>query len=288
MLAQRSARTQKFGNPFARADLFTKLRNDSRTQKFLDDPEYLNIIQELQANPNSLGTRAGDPRILTTLSVLLGINLDQQEPMDTEPPYTPPPRNPEPKPEPKKTNEPQLPENKRLAKQEKEQGNEFYKKKQFDEAIKHYTKAIEHDPTDLTFYNNLAAVYFEQKEYEKSIKECEKAIEIGRENRADFKLIAKTFTRIGNAYKKLKDYKNAKIYYEKSLSEHRTPEIKLLLSNVEKVIKEEEEKAYINPELAEKEKELGKFDKPLIKIFFLFVHYIFYYNYLRKKSPERN
>ncbi|XP_044755662.1 stress-induced-phosphoprotein 1 [Coccinella septempunctata] len=257
VLAQKQAGAQKFANPFSRADLFTKLRNDPRTKNFLDDPEYLNILQELQANPNSLGTKAADPRVLTTLSVLLGIDLDGQEPMETEPSYAPPPRKPEPKPEPKKSSEPELPEHKRLAKEEKEKGNDYYKKKQFDEAIQHYSKAIEHDPTDITFYNNLAAVYFEQKEYEKCIEECHKAIDIGRANRADFKLIAKSFTRIGNAYKKLKDYKNAKIFYEKSLSEHRTPEIKTLLSDVEKVIKDEEEKAYINPELAEKEKELG-------------------------------
>jgi tetratricopeptide (TPR) repeat protein len=172
--------------------------------------------------------------------------------------YTPPPKKPEPKPEPKKEPEPELPENKRLAKAEKEKGNDFYKKKAFEQAIQHYSKAIEHDPTDITFYNNLAAVYFEQKEFDKCIKECEKAIEIGRENRADFKLIAKSFLRIGNAYKRLKDYVNAKIYYEKSMSEHRTPEIKTLLSEIEKKIKEEERKAYINPELAEKEKETGK------------------------------
>lgn len=177
--------------------------------------------------------------------------------MDTEPVYTPPPKKTEPKPEPKKEPEPELPENKRLAKQEKEEGNAFYKKKEFDKAIEHYKKAIEHDPTDITFYNNLAAVYFEQKEYEKCIKECENAIEIGRENRADFKLIAKSFMRIGNAYKKMKDYKNAKIAYEKSLSENRTPEVKTLLSDVEKVIKEEERRQYINPELAEQEKEKG-------------------------------
>lgn len=124
-------------------------------------------------------------------------------------------------------------------------------------AIEHYNKAIEHDPTDITFYNNLAAVFFEQKEYDKCIEQCEKGVEIGRENRADFKMIAKALMRIGNAYKKKKDYHNARIFYEKSMSEHRTPEIRTLLSEVERIIKEVEKKSYINPELAEKEKEKG-------------------------------
>lgn len=109
-------------------------------------------------------------------------------------------------------------------------GNEAYKKKEFETALLHYNKAVELDPTDITYLNNIAgiapyaffcfllscfgmpcstlyhlfpAVYFEQKEYKKCIEQCEKAIDIGRENRADFKLIAKAFTRIGNAYKKL-------------------------------------------------------------------------------------
>jgi len=37
----------------------------------------------------------------------------------------------------------------------------------------------------------LAAVHFEQGHYDECIKECEEAIEVGREHRADFKLIAK-------------------------------------------------------------------------------------------------
>lgn len=244
-----------FPNPFNRPDLFEKLRSDARTKPLLDDPAYVATLNLLRENPSLLGQKLQDPNILTTLSVLIGI-APSEEPMDTEPIYTPPPqRKPEFKPEPKK--EPDLPDNKRLAKVEKEKGNEFYKKKAFAQAIEHYNKAIEHDPTDITFYNNLAAVYFEQKDYEKCIAECEKAIEVGRENRADFKLIAKSFLRIGNANRRLKNYQNAKVFYEKSMSEHRTPEIKALLSEIEKIIKEEERKAYVNPELAEKEKELG-------------------------------
>jgi len=37
----------------------------------------------------------------------------------------------------------------------------------------------------------VVAVYFEQGQYDECIKECEEAVEIGREHRADFKLIAK-------------------------------------------------------------------------------------------------
>lgn len=146
---------------------------------------------------------------------------------------------------------------KEQAKREKELGNEAYKKKDFDTAIQHYNRAIELDPTDTTFYNNLAAVYFERKEFDQCIKQCEIGIEIGRENRADYKLIAKALTRIGNAHRKLGNLVAAKTHYEKALSEHRTPEVKTLLSEVERMIKEEERRAYINPELAEQEKELG-------------------------------
>lgn len=263
MLFQLKARKNQrpggsFPNPFNSADIFIKLRSDPRTKGFLDDPDYVSLIQQLQINPQLLGQKLQDPRILTTLSVLIGLGpMGEEEAMETEYTPSPPPKKPESKPEPKKEFEPDLPENKRLARDAKEKGNEFYKKKDFTNAIEYYNKAIEYDPTDITFYNNLAAVYFEQKNFEKCIELCEKGIEVGRENRADFKLIAKSLMRIGNAYKKMKNYHQAKVYYEKSMSEHRTPEIKTLLSQVERIIKEEELKAYIDPVKAEQEKEMG-------------------------------
>ncbi|XP_058798627.1 stress-induced-phosphoprotein 1 [Phymastichus coffea] len=254
--AQRGSRA--FPNPFSGPDIFIKLRNDSRTKDWLNDPEYLKLLQELQLNPKALGSKLQDPRVLTTLSVLLGLSDGLDEGMDVDPPKyeeKSPKKAEEPKPKPKE--EENLTPEKRQAIEEKNLGNTAYKKKNFEEALKHYRKAIELDPTDITYLLNGAAVYFEQKEYKKCIEQCEKAIEIGRENRADFKLIAKAFTRIGNSHKKMNNWKQAKIFYEKSLSEHRTPEIKTLLSEVEKKIKEEEKKAYIDPVKAEEEKELG-------------------------------
>lgn len=249
---------ESVSNPFNTPNLYITLANDPRTKGYLQDPEYLKLLQELQRNPQALDMKLQDTRVLTTLSVLLGIDTDKDDAMETDllqPPSPPKPKQEPPKPQ--KTPEDDLPPEKREALKEKQLGNEAYKKRSFEEALEHYNKAVELDPTEIIYILNIAAVYFEQKEYDKCISQCEKAIEIGRENRADFKLIAKAFTRIGHVYKKKENWKQAKVAYEKSMSEHRTPEIKTLLSDIDKIIREEEKKAYIDPEKAEEEKELG-------------------------------
>lgn len=44
-----------------------------------------------------------------------------------------------------------------------------------------------------------SAVYFETKEFEKCMEDCDTAVERGREQRADFKIIAKALARKGSA-----------------------------------------------------------------------------------------
>lgn len=147
--------------------------------------------------------------------------------------------------------------NKEEALKEKNLGNELYKAKKFQEALEHYNKAVELDKTDMTFLNNKAAVYLEMNDYDECIKQCNTAIDVGRENRADFKLIAKALSRMASAYQKKDDLEQARTFFQKSLSEHRTPDTLSKLSEVEKIIKERELKAYIDPEKSLEEKQKG-------------------------------
>jgi len=144
-----------------------------------------------------------------------------------------------------------------MADEAKARGNAAYKKKDFVAALSEYDKAIELRPTDITFYSNKGAVFYEQKNYDECIKICEQAVDVGRENRADFKLIAKAFVRIANAYKMKEDYVKSKLYYEKAMSEHRNPDTKELLSKVEALIKEKERLEYIDLEKSKEAKDLG-------------------------------
>lgn len=223
----------------------------SYMQKYVEAFEVFQKGLELEPNNDALQKGQAEVRNAVLAQLMKG------QPMDEGPSPQQKPDPPKPKPEEKPTEDENLPENVKLARKSKELGNASYKKKDFETALKHYNEALQHDPTDITYYNNIAAVYFEQKNYEECIKQCEKGIEIGRENRADFKLISKAFSRIGNAYRKMEQWKQAKTFYEKSLSEYRTPDVKTLLSDMEKKIREEELRAYIDPARAEEEKEKG-------------------------------
>ena len=129
-------------------------------------------------------------------------------------------------------------------------------KRDFDVAAQHYQKAWELHQ-DITYLNNLGAVYFEKGELDECIKTCEKAVEEGRSMLADYKLVAKAFGRIGSAYLKKDDLEHAITFFEKSLTEHRTPEILNKLRQTEKEQKERARQAYIDPAKAEEERNRG-------------------------------
>ncbi|KAJ1023455.1 hypothetical protein NDA16_003072 [Ustilago loliicola] len=139
---------------------------------------------------------------------------------------------------------------------EKKLGNDKYLKRDFDAAIPHYQKAWDLHK-DITYLNNLGACYLEQGKYDEAIKACEQAVEEGRSMRADFKLVAKAYGRIGSAYAKQDKLELAINNFEKSLTEHRTPDILAKLRDTEKLLKERTRQAYIDPAKAEQERTKG-------------------------------
>jgi stress-induced-phosphoprotein 1 len=265
------------GGIFNDPQLFQKLAANPKTSGLLADAEFMQKLQRIKQNPNSVGQELQDPRFLQVMSVLLGIDMqfgappegadtvrastgaeEDEEMPDLEPASSGPSqkKSPEPVHEPEDEETVAKREAKAKADEEKKLGTENYKKRNFDAAIEHYSKAWDLHK-DITYLTNLGAAYFEKKDYENCIKACQKAVDEGREVLADFKLIAKAFGRIGSAYEKQGNLPEAITYYQKSLTEHRTPEILSKLRAVEKAKTYAEKNAYVSPEKAEEARELG-------------------------------
>jgi len=225
----------------------------TKCAKYLNEPDFVNILKEIQANPNTINQHMKDQRVLEfVLSALMPAGADAQFTNTPPPEYTEARESkPEPKPEPEPEPEPELTEEEKEKKnkreesdKEKQLGNAAYKKKDFETALTHYAKAYEIDDTNIAVLTNKAAVLYEMGNYDECIKICEDAVDHGREIFADFKLIARAFHRIGNAYNKKGDFDSAIKYYNKSLAEHRTPQVLEVLRKTEKEKAEAAKLAY--------------------------------------------
>lgn len=255
--------------------ILMKLLTNPETSGYLQDPEFVKKLTDLQKNPANFAQHLSDPKMKKAFDVIMkdfgaggmpnmpnfggnaGASTQQpkkEEKMDEEKPkqeFKPEPKaepKAQPKAEPKSTSQ---------AEEEKTRGNEEYKKRNFEQAIIHYDKAIELDPHEVIYYNNKAACYIETKQPEKAIEICDKAIEICKGSNYDYVKLAKVLARKASAYVQLEKYDQALQWYSQSLLENNDPKVKDEVKKIEKLKKEQEMKNYINPEISEQHRLKG-------------------------------
>ncbi|RZC73354.1 hypothetical protein C5167_048834 [Papaver somniferum] len=274
-----------FGKIFDRPDLWAKLMADPSTRMYLQQPDFVQMIQNIQKNPDMVNLYMNDQRMMAVLGVLLNINMRTANPdemmekdgdmgfkaaeseskilPERKQPPSPQPKQKEPEPEPMDIpdEEKEAMEKKKESLKEKELGTAAYKKKDFETAVEHYTRAMELNDEDISFITNRAAVYLEMGKYEECIKDCDRAVERGRELRSDYKMIARALTRKGTAFVKMaktsQDYAPAIEAFQKALTEHRNPDTLKKLNEAEKAKKDLEQQEYFDPKLADEEREKG-------------------------------
>ncbi|KAL6306722.1 activator of Hsp70 and Hsp90 chaperone [Sparassis latifolia] len=280
-----------FGDP----NLIGKLASNPRTAKHLADPAFVQRLQALQRNPQLADGALQDPRMIDVLGALMGVDMqgfsreegsgdlpeglkrEQTEhghdhehehehghahehthtPQPAASTSTPPSAAKVEEEDVEMAEDDEDARARSAAEAEKKVGAEAYKARDFATAATHFEKAWELWSKDITFLTNLAAAYFEQGEYDKCVETCEKAVDEGRSLRADYKLIAKALGRAGNACSKKGDLTTAVKYYNKSLTEHRTPDILTKLHDAERAEVAATRLAYIDPEKATHAREEG-------------------------------
>lgn len=267
-------------------DLHTRMAANPKLRKHLNDADLMAKIAEIQANPKDLNKHMNDPKIMALIIGLMGLEAQtgaefaepgarseaagdsgssRPEASASSKPSSSAEAPNKAKEEKQEAQDVEMPSEEELKKKEdvaaaiaaKDLGNAAYKKRKFDEALEQYAKAWELDSTNISILTNKAAVYFEMGKYDECIKTCEEAIDVGREHRADYKLIAKALGRIGTAYTKLNNHAEAIKFFNKSLTEHRTPDILAKLKEAEKVKANAEREAYRDVNLSAEARERG-------------------------------
>merc|ERR1711865_169859 len=241
------------------------------TAAYMQDPQFMQMLQMCQQNPQMINMlMQSDPRNMKCLSVVMGVDLQQQGAPGAAPQAAPQAPKAKPKAPVKELTEEEKADLKLKedATAEKALGTTAYKAKDFDTAVVHYQKAYDIYTKDISPLTNIAACLFEQDNFDGCIETCLDAIEKGRVVMCDYKLIGKAFVRIGNTHMrraaraegfeaKEPFYKEAIEAYAKSLLEHYTNDAFDRQKKAKALLKKHKDADYQNPEKALEAKNKG-------------------------------
>ena len=245
---------------------YQKLFTDPRTANYMKDPQFKNLLDfAMRDQKVLLDVMQKDPRFMDVFSVLTGLDLNKmnEDAREAEQKRKSEEEKKKKEDEERKKKEEEDKYNAMTPEEKKEiddhkkadeiklKGNEEYKKKNFDEAIKYYNEAKEIYPKEMNYYLNLSRCYMEKKDYDKAIELCKYVCE----NTSDFQKKSTAYGIIGYAYQSQNKINEAIDAFESSLLEKKDNRIKDALKQAEKIKKKIEEEAYIDPVKAEEENE---------------------------------
>ncbi|KAE8783215.1 Heat shock protein STI [Hordeum vulgare] len=77
-----------------------KIANDPTTRSYLDQPDFMQMLRDLQRNPGNLNNYLSDPRMLQVFSLMLNVKVQNQNNEASEPksPAPAPSKSPPPAP----------------------------------------------------------------------------------------------------------------------------------------------------------------------------------------------
>jgi len=258
------------------AQAMEKLRQHPRISAYMKDPMFMNTFELVKRDPQALmQVMQRDPRFMEVFQVLTGIDFmdmqsqqmkrkEQEEEIRKKMEEERKRKEQEEAERKKKEEEEAMPEEEKqklaIIKQAealKNQGNDFYKKKDFEKALELYDQAIQMNENEVTYHTNKAAVFYEMKEFDKCVEECDKAIEKSKGGNYDYVKLGRALSRKATAKLAQNKFDEAIELYHSSLLEYNDPNVKDLLKKAERTKREFEEKQYLNPEVAEQHRVNG-------------------------------
>lgn len=252
--------------------MLAKLAGHPKFGPKLGDPTFMMKLQMFQKNPQMM---MQDPEMMEVLTAMLG-GMSGEGDEGNEPP---PPRastsssqpssssssSSAPKSAPQQPREdPNMTDEQRAAKRVrsdsntlKDEGNAFYKAKQFADAIAKYDEAVATDPTNIMVLNNKAAVHIESGDIDLALQTCQEVLDRAGSVKLPFEDRAKVYHRMAAAHIKRNDIPAAINAYNKAQTENYDKAIERKIKTLELEQRKLATQQYINPELGAAAKERG-------------------------------
>ncbi|CAJ0625685.1 16387_t:CDS:1 [Entrophospora sp. SA101] len=150
-------------------------------------------------------------------------------------------------------------EESRSAEHHKNKGNNFFKRNDYDNAIREYTAAIKQNPRNPVYYTNRALCYLKLKKYDNVILDCETALEKDANS-------VKGHYMLGQALTEKKDFELAIVHLRKAYQLAIEGKVGGFLSEILQVLLNDRKRRWEQQEKEriQKESELLKYLKTLI------------------------